>query len=216
MTLIPFRRAPENHRPATVVTDGVAYDPNGDAILIRQADETQLQHGTSIATYDLRIGRAYRDHRWIDPRTLDDGQVITLEPGSAVIIQTLEDIKLPVTRFGQIAPKVSLLESGIANTPSKIDPGYEGHLNITVFNHGRRTVPLTPGQKFCALFVTDVQLPVSPYDGVAKQIGSAPGARRSRWKQAVDFLDRRAGLIAASAALLSMTATIVAVIGNLS
>jgi len=62
---------------------------------------------------------------------LPDGDKICLQPGSAVIIETIESVQFPKSRFGHIVPKVSLLQNGLSNT-SKIDPGYNGHLLITV------------------------------------------------------------------------------------
>ena len=121
-------------RPSVVTTND-AFDRDGTAILIQNCDLAQLASDTQEcnASYDLRVGQIYRDHRNREGQQLGPHDPIILLPGNAVIIETEELVKFPKTRFGQILPKVSLLQRGIANTPSKIDPGYEGHLLITAF-----------------------------------------------------------------------------------
>ncbi|MGM0788856.1 MAG: dCTP deaminase domain-containing protein [Bacillota bacterium] len=103
-------------------------------------DEEKLNNINDANTSsDLAIGDEYRDHREGRSTHLNDGDTITLEPGGAVVIQTQEWIRFPKTRFGQILPKVKLLEDGISNTTSKIDPGYIVFLTITLFNLGKTT-----------------------------------------------------------------------------
>ena len=127
----------------SVVMSNDAFSREGPAILIQNGDIGQLgpSAGDCNATYDLRVGQRFRDHRSQEGQDLGPADEIRLLPGNAVIIQTEELVKFPKWRFGQILPKVSLLQVGIANTPSKVDPGYEGHLLVTAFNHGRRTSP---------------------------------------------------------------------------
>jgi dCTP deaminase len=114
------------------------------------------------ASYDLRVGNKYKDHRNDTIQALNKGEYIELLLGNAVIIQTEEEVRLPRELFGQILPRVSLLELGIANTPSKIDPGYAGHLLITTFNHGKRTEKLRREQRFCSLHRLTVE------DGISR------------------------------------------------
>src|SRR5271166_7046891 len=128
----------------SVVMSNDAFSREGSAILIQNGDLGQLGANASDcnATYDLRVGTRFRDHRSQEGQDLGPTDVIRLLPGNAVIIQTEELVKFPKWRFGQILPKVSLLQERIANTPSKVDPGYEGYLLVTAFNHGKRTVSL--------------------------------------------------------------------------
>jgi dCTP deaminase len=183
MTVIAFTAlGPE----PSVVTSNDAFSREGSAILIQNGDVKQLGPSASDcnATYDLRVGQKFRDHRSQDGQDLGLSGEIRLLPGNAVIIETEELVKFPKWRFGQILPKVSLLQKGIANTPSKVDPGYEGHLLVTAFNHGRRTVSLRRFEPFCSLHVFDVGGSVRAYDKPGKQI---LGARRSAgWLRKID------------------------------
>jgi dCTP deaminase len=135
----------------TVATTREEYDKlggdDGEAILIMEVDFAQIpgKNATeketagvksSNVTYDLRVGHEYRDHREKATHHVDTGKKIVLHPGAALIIQTLEWIRLPRGRFGIVSPKLGLLQRGVSNTFSKVDPGYDGPLLITVFNLG--------------------------------------------------------------------------------
>jgi dCTP deaminase len=167
MSVIPFVLNGSNR---TIVQSRQEYEVagglNGDVIFIQNLDSKQISDTrSSNVSYDLRVGNEYRDHRDRGTTDLDDSQAISLKPGSAVIIETAELVQFPKSRFGHIVPKVSLLQDGLSNTSSKIDPGYEGKLLITVFNLGKREIYLKKGQKFCTLYVIDVAIKdeVTPY-----------------------------------------------------
>jgi deoxycytidine triphosphate deaminase len=162
-----------------------------DAILIIDGDTKQLGPNTADcnASYDLRVGEKYRDHRNDDSgETVVENGFIDLPAGVSIIIQTQEVVVLPKCRFGHIVPKVKLLQQGLANTPTKVDPGFDGHLLITVFNHGKRTLKLARHQPFCAMYVMTVEGPVRPYDKPGPTIEKPPSVKR--WQRAVDFFDR--------------------------
>ena len=140
MSVIPF--VVSGNQPTIVETreefeNGGGLE--GNAIFVKNLDRTQIEStNSSNACYDLRVGSEYRDHRDSVKHDLLDNGFITLQPGAAVIIETTEEVQFPKTRFGHIVPKVGLLQKGLSNTSSKIDPGYEGKLLITVFNLGKR------------------------------------------------------------------------------
>ena len=172
MSVIPFVIDGENK---TITSDRVIYHDaggvNGDLIFIQKLDESQIDATrSSNASYDLRVGDEYRDHRDPGKTELSDVDHIVLQPGAAVIIETSELVQFPSSRFGHIVPKVSLLQKGISNTSSKIDPGYEGKLLITVFNLGKQKVILEKGQKFCTLYVLEIKEGVVPYQKAPKRI----------------------------------------------
>jgi dCTP deaminase len=115
--------------PPSVVTSNTEFHKEGTAVLIQQSDIEQLKADSEDCNsgYDLRVGDAFRDHRNDDgAQILGQNEKITLRPGNAVIIRTQESVEFPEHRFGEIFPKVGLLQKGIANTPSKVDPGLHG------------------------------------------------------------------------------------------
>ena len=188
----------------------------GTTVLIRDMDPEQLVGASSNISYDLRVGREYRDHRDVEKRTLhEDGRII-INPGTAVILETEESVQLPRTRFACIVPKVSLLQKGLSNTMSKIDPGYQGNLLVTLFNLGKETVSLRHHESCCSLCVFQVEGKARPYEKQAKRIESHVTARWwpvARWWPAVrDFLERNTGSLTAVLILVTILSVVVQLI----
>lgn len=182
-------------KDSTVVEDSVAFSIDGKALLIQNFDQSQFENQhDSNACYDLRVGDKYRDHRNSEAITLKKDDVIILDPGSAVIIKTREYVHFPKCMFGNIIPKVGLLQKGISNTFSKIDPGYKGHLLITVFNLGKQVVFLKFEEKFCSLNVLRVEVEgLRPYDKEPKDF--AGKGKISYWEKFSDFVKKHDALV---------------------
>jgi dCTP deaminase len=215
MGVVPFSTSPPH--PSVVFALG-DFALDRQAVRILNPDERQFadMETDCNASYDLRVGDKYKDHRNDTVQALNEGEYIVLLPGNAVIIQTEEEVQFPLGLFGQILPRVTLLARGIANTPSKIDPGYNGHLLITTFNHGKRTEKLRRGERFCSLHLLTVEDGVRPFNKASKQLG---GLSRfptlQRWG---DWLEVRQiwinfGLLAL--ALVSVILSVVAIVHEL-
>jgi len=150
--------------PAKTVVDteaafAEAHGREGGVIFIRPLDRTQLSDPESLdsnVTYDLRVGPKYRNPRETKETPLPEDSIIKIAPGASVIVETEENLELPRKMFGIIIPKVKLLQMGLSNTSSKVDPGYGGPLQVTVFNLGKKTSELKRLQKFCALCILQV------------------------------------------------------------
>lgn len=181
---------------------------DGNVIYINQLDSTQLHNDNEAnSSYDLRVGAEYRDHRDIHKLELGEGGTIKLLPRSAVVIQTEEHVHFPKNRFGQILPKVGLLQDGISNTTSKVDPGYHGNLNITIFNLGQRTIHLKRGQKFCSLVIHEILPGSRPYDKQPKRIeGRNNGGNLKNFR---DNIEANGAFIGAAALVVSIILAIV-------
>jgi dCTP deaminase len=162
MSIIPFIRTGDIADWTVVANDDEftkTGGTEGHAVLIRELDHAQLAPGSPNASYDLRVGPEYKDHRDrnVGPkRELSEGEEIKLLPGAAVIVQTEEDVHFPRGIFGYIVPKVRLLQRGISNTVSKVDPGYDGRLLVTVFNLGKEKVTIQRRQPFCSISLHQV------------------------------------------------------------
>jgi deoxycytidine triphosphate deaminase len=192
MSVVPFIVDSGNSAPKTITTDKREYEQgggvDGELIFIQNFDKNQVTATDACnASYDLRVGDEYQDHRDLHAMKLPDNSSICLQPGSAIIIQTLEYVQFPASRFGHIVPKVSLLQMGLSNTSSKIDPGYGGKLLITVFNLGKKPITLKKEQKFCTLYVLDVKPGVITY---AKEPKGLPGtSRKNKLDKFRDFIE---------------------------
>lgn len=183
----------------------------GSRILVSNFDETQFKQGETNACYDLRVGARYRDHRKSDVFAV--GDAFTLVAGSAVIVETEEEFHFPQTRFGYVVPKVGMLQQGVSNTMSKVDPGYHGPLLITIFNLGKKDIPIKRLQRICALVVHDVGEGSIPYDQPAKQLpGRAPWKLRpGPW---FDRLQQRSALIGLLALVVSIIALLLRILDS--
>jgi dCTP deaminase len=178
MSVVPLTIEGDNK---TVVQRQQDFDVEGEAALIMDLDVAQLEEErASNVSYDLRVGKRYRDHREGEPREIPEGGLITLYPGSAIIIETEENIHLPRHLFGIIAPKVKLLENGLSTTFSKVDPGYYGHLLITLFNLGQTVRQVRRGSKFCALALIKVAPGARLYEKGPQQLPARIGRRSLR------------------------------------
>lgn len=207
MSIVPLTNSGD---VPSVVTSADQFDMDGRAVLIQPFDDTHPK-GTSNASYDLRVGSRYLDHRDTEPRTLPEGGKISISPGMAIIIETIEHVHFPKTLFGQIVPRVKWLQQGLANTPTKVDPGYRGPLAVTVFNHGARTVHLKRNEAFCSLFVTDVDTGgLRPYDKGGK---SLEGLGMGFWRRAYErIVVEHAPLVAVISMLAAVASAVLAVI----
>lgn len=195
MGVIPFIIDEPNR---TIVERRVDFEAagglEGNVIMIQGLDRAQLlSKDDTNASYDLRVGVEYRDHRDANKKDLAENSIIRLLPGAAVIIQTEEFVHFPKSAFGHIVPKVGLLQKGISNTSSKVDPGYNGPLIITVFNLGKKTVPLKRGDPFCTLYVLQVLEGARPYDKPPKQIRGEPSGRL--WQTLRDLLEANSAIV---------------------
>jgi deoxycytidine triphosphate deaminase len=180
----------------------------GKVILIQGLDRNQLlSTDEGNVSYDLRVGREYRDLRDVGKRELAQDGIIELLPGGAVIIETEEFVHFPKSAFGQIVPKVSLLQKGISNTSSKVDPGYSGNLLITVFNLGKTTIRLKRFDRFCALYVLQVLEGARPYDKPPKRIVGLAGGRM--WQRLRDLLEANTALVMAVLIITTLILVIV-------
>ena len=206
MSVVPLVREGNNR---TVVVRPTEFSYDGDAILIHGIDPRQLTGDTdsSNISYDLRIGAEFKDHRDTGKRELPENQTITLVPGGAVIVQTEEAIQLPKNRFACILPKVSLLQKGLSNTMSKVDPGYQGCLLVTLFNLGKQAQTVKRGDSFCSLCVFTVEGTAIPYGKQAKRIQGQ--AARRWWQTLRELLERNTGSLTALLLLFGLMSGIV-------
>jgi dCTP deaminase len=209
MSVIPLVKTGD-HRTVVSTKDDFTHAGsfNGTALLISNLDDAQLRPDDreSHLTYDLRVGQEYKDHRDRQKQGLPDDGEITLLPGVAVILLTEESVCLPRSMFAYIIPRVSILQKGISNIVSKIDPGYDGPLVITVFNLGKKTVTLKRRERFCCLVVHHVLEGAALYDKPAQLISGEPKKRGIH--RALDWVQANAGLMSILAGFLAVRSQI--------
>jgi dCTP deaminase len=159
----------------------------GNALLIFNLDGTQLPGASSNVSYDLRVGSEYRGHRDAEKTELLEGRELILRPGNAMLIQSEEVLFLPRKLFGYVVPKVTLLQKGVSNTLSKIDPGYNGPLIVTLFNLGKKDLRLKRHDPFCSIVLHTVADGAALYNKPGKRITGNP--REPLWPSVKNWID---------------------------
>jgi dCTP deaminase len=200
----------------TIATTEAEFDKargrQGQTLLIRNFDNTQLSADAPNLSYELRVGPEYKDHRDGSKWPVTDAEPITLLPGAAVIIETAESLHMPKGMFGYIVPKVTWLQKGISNTLSKVDAGYNGPLLVTIFNLGKNKEDLHLHEPFCSLVVHDVGAGAHLYEKGPKRL-VGPNRKRSLWQRVRNWLEANpatvhVALIAATVLLAIVTAVL--------
>jgi len=206
MSVIPLVTGPN----PTVVLNSAAFEAaggvEGPAVLIQGVHVDELGNLDSNVCYDLHVGSSYKDHRDEHPVQLE-GRAITIPPGNAVIIEAEEQVHVPKRMFGYIVPKVSLLQRGLSNTMSKVDPGYHGRLYVTLFNLGKNTEHLERGERFCAITFFEVAHGVTAYPKPGQ--GWPAGKRTRFWSTVRNQLERNGAIVAVIGALATLALVIV-------
>jgi deoxycytidine triphosphate deaminase len=137
---------------------------------------------------DLTVGALYQKSG--DPDWLHVNEALTIYPGTCVIIQTAETIKMPNNAFGLLATKGSAGAKGIVAANTKLDPLFDGNLNIPVFNVGGRKVEIRKGQPFCSISFWETESPI-----VGNTTRNAIKVQPRTISKMRDFMDRNAAHI---------------------
>lgn len=144
---------------------------------------------------DLTVGTLYQ--RSGDPDWLHVNEALIIHPGTCLIIQTAESIKMPNNAFGLLATKGSVGAKGVITANTKLDPLFDGNLNIPVFNVGDRKIELRKGQPYCSISFWTTESPV-----IGNTTRNAIKAQPRTTSKLKDFLDRNAAHIITAAVSL--------------
>ncbi|MCF7970103.1 MAG: hypothetical protein K9L22_02925 [Methylococcaceae bacterium] len=107
---------------------------------------------------DLSVGNLYQKSGDVNWRTITDS--ITINPSTCILIQTNEVLKMPNNVFGLLCTKGSIGAKGIIIANTKLDPLFDGNLNIPVYNVGNKKVTLQKGSKFCSISFWVTEQPI--------------------------------------------------------
>lgn len=115
------------------------------------------------SSIDIRLGREYsffsEDVDVIDPRadigdmmvshTLGEGNHYWLKPDDFMLVNTIEEVKLPNYLEGELRGRSSIGRLGVEvhSTAGLIDPGFEGDIVLEISNNTNKKVMLYPGMR---------------------------------------------------------------------
>jgi len=124
---------------------------------IRVIDGVEDSH--EHITIDLHAGDIYYNPGILTPIAFNEP--IPIKPGKCIVIETKECIQLPKNIFGILCSKGSLSAIGVVVSNNKIDPLFNGKLNVPVFNAGSSKVIIQPSQAFCctAFHLVEAEVP---------------------------------------------------------
>lgn len=122
------------------------------------------------ASYDLTIGE-------VDPL---DGNIrrgnigeFWLEPGDSALVSTAESLRLSKRMLGRLGPMMKLAHKGLnLITGPQIDPGFEGHISVTITNLSKRKRLLSVGEPFLTVDFCLLRFP-------PEKVWTASGAKGS-------------------------------------
>jgi dCTP deaminase len=130
--------------------------------------EDQFRKGTmreecfskSGASYDLRLGQEALVTPDKTPRSLQNGEILNIEPGQFAVLTTKEELTVPKDLLGFITVRFKYKSKGLVNISGfHVDPGFDGLLVFSVFNAGPATVSLREGDKVFSIFFTKISPP---------------------------------------------------------
>jgi dCTP deaminase len=133
-------------------------------IMINPFRETLLQP----ASYDLTWSGMWRGPYEEQAHAINTGSSLAIEPGQFLLLSTTEHIRLSTRFAGRVDGKSSWGRRGllIHITAGFIDPGFEGHLTLEVFNCGQQAVHVRDQAPIAQLVVEQLtEEPLSPYRG---------------------------------------------------
>ena len=121
-------------------------------------NETFSEKQLTGCAYDLRAGKNFTSRNRELPNEIGaEGYVV--QPGEIITVQTLENVDLsnPLL-LGLIVNSHTQLSQGLFHPITTIDPGFKGHLAITLLNLGNTGYRLRAGERIAKVLFC----PISP------------------------------------------------------
>lgn len=118
-------------------------------------------------------------------------QELVLCQGATAVIRTGEALLMPPDIGGIAFPPAHVSIKGLLMTnPGHVDPGYSGHLHLTVINMGKKSYPLKRGERIARvlLFKLDAA-PAADYASRHPRQGASPLTAELLSRLSEDFLD---------------------------
>lgn len=156
------------------------------------------------ASYDVTLGAVYGDPHpeieCIDLADVPTGHIekatmsaegLMLEPGGFMLGTTVEQLTLPDDMVGRIEGKSSLGRLGLLvhATAGFLDPGFQGHVTLEIWNAAPWAIVLYPGMTIAQIAFSTMLAPAEkPYGEVGRYQGQH-GPTESRYTLPQHVLD---------------------------
>ncbi len=137
--------------------------------LIEGIPANKIDEAIRGCSVDLHVGAIYKPGAKDGELGSADNpckMTVILKEGQTAVIQTVEEFKLDSKHAAFVLPKSSVSIQGLLMTnPGHVEPGYKGHVHVTVINMGREPYAINPGAKFLRAFLYQLDEEVeSPFN----------------------------------------------------
>lgn len=153
------------------------YEARGIRIEPRAPDSADPKE---LVAYDLRVGKSYQEPGDATIRDFPKPTYV-LKPGRCIVVYTLENIAVSHDLLGILCSKASLTAQGLLVANTKIDPGFNDILKISVFNAGSSPITIEQNKPFCSIVFHTLEHRVPT--GVSRRPPVIQGEKRSRFSR---------------------------------
>lgn len=181
---------------------------SSDSLIFIDPHNYNIDDGPS--SIDLTVGKRFFFHDHGQHFTITD-EGVYIEPFNSLLIETEQRVCLPLNIFGIVIGKGHQIFQGTFISSGKINPGFNGKLNIGLYNGSRKRIHIKTGQPLCScVFLqmeSNMKSPLKNYDGT-RQINNT---FMTRWQKILywyrankDFITTSIAIIAIIASLLNL------------
>lgn len=127
-----------------------------------------------------------------------EGSSISIKPQSSIVLEVKESIKVPFNMYGLILQTGSIfLEQGVLIGAGKIEPSFDGKLQLLIYNTSKTKRTLQKGQKIAsAIFMrTDRTINASIYTNSRSSVQKKMGFIKKTWAFFASDIKYTVGLI---------------------
>ena len=170
-----------NKRITNSTDDFNRYSRSSDSLIYVNGKYSTDESGPDCLS--LTVGHCWYDNsRYIE---IDPKKGIKIKPHTSVILETEEEIALPLNVYGLLFGAGSNIYRGAFISSGKIDPGFFGKLRIGYHNGSDKTITLKRGDKLAySIFIgTESGLEHSPIPRTLGQPAIKVMSRRERFKR---------------------------------
>ena len=178
---------------------------SSDSLIFIDPHNYNIEDGPS--SLDLTVGSRFFFHDHGQHFTITD-EGIYIEPFNSILIETEQRVCLPLNIFGIVIGKGHQIFQGTFISSGKINPGFNGRLNIGLYNGSRKRIHIKIGQPLCSCVFfqmeSNMNSPLKNYDST-RQIAN-------------DFMTKRQKFIywyRANKDVITTTIAIIAIVGTL-
>lgn len=157
------------------------YSRSSDSLIFVKGNWKTDESGPDCLS--LTVGQCWYDNaRYIE---IDGQRGIKIKPHASVVLETAEEIALPLNMYGLLFGAGSNIYRGAFISSGKIDPGFSGKLRIGYHNGSDKTTILKRGDKlaYCIFIGTECGLEHTPLPNGLSQPAMGTMSRRERFRR---------------------------------